>query len=190
MFDEWIGDTSKKPIPDLRQIIYYHGMSGVGNEQKWEVMWNLFINENDAQEKVKLMNGLAGIREPWILQKYIDLAWDEKYVRGQDYFSCLQNIAANPVGTEIVWSYVRNNWSKLVDRFGLNERYLGRLIPAITSSFSSKVKLDELVKFFNDNPEAGAGAAARKQALEKVKNNIKWVSENSLQIASWLKEQK
>lgn len=189
-FDEWIADTTKGPVPDLRQIIYYYGMSGVGNEQKWEIMWNVFINENDAQEKIKLMKGLAGIREPWILQKYIDLAWNEKYVRGQDYFSCLQNIAENPIGTEIVWTYVRNNWAKLVDRFGLNERYLGRMIPAITSSFSSNVKLDELNKFFNDNPEAGAGASARTQALEKVKNNIKWVTENSQQIANWLKEQK
>ncbi|KAL5285219.1 ENPEP.2 family protein [Megaselia abdita] len=189
-FDEWILDTTKRPVPDLRSIIYYYGMSTVGDEQKWEVMWNVFINENDAQEKVKLMKGLAGIREPWILQKFIDLAWNEKYVRGQDYFSCLQIIAENPIGTEIVWAYVRTNWSKLVNRFGLNERYLGRMIPSITSTFSSNVKLDELNKFFNDNPEAGAGASARKQALEKVKNNIKWVSENSPQIASWLQKHK
>lgn len=56
----------------------------------------------------------------------------------------MQNIAANNIGESIVWYYVRDNWEKMVDRFGLNERYLGRMIPSICGRFSTKTKLDEV----------------------------------------------
>lgn len=72
------------------------------------------------------------------------MAWDEKNVRGQDYFGCLSSISNNHIGEGIVWDYVRNNWEKLVQRFGLNERYLGRMIPSIVSSFSTEIKLEEV----------------------------------------------
>lgn len=72
------------------------------------------------------------------------MAWEESNVRGQDYFTCIQNIAANRAGENIVWDYVRENWPKLVNRFGLNERYLGRMIPSITGRFNTEVKLQEV----------------------------------------------
>lgn len=116
------------------------------------------------------------------------LAWDEKNVRGQDYFSCLSNIAANPIGEPLVWDYVRENWPKLVDRFTLNERYLGRLIPSISGGFSTKTKLDEMKEFFVKYPEAGAGAAARKEALQRIDNNIQWLANNERNVTKWLSE--
>lgn len=159
-----------------------------GSEKSWNVMWETFKNEIDSQEKLKLMKGLAGIKEPWILRKFVDLAWDEENVRGQDYIRCLTNIADNPIGNSIVWDHVRNNWDKLVARYGLNSRMLGRLITSITSSFSTQVKLDELTAFFEKYPDAGAGATSRKEANENLKNNMRWVDQNVGEINSWLTE--
>lgn len=121
---------------------------------------------------------------------YINLAWNESYVRGQDYFTCLQYIAQNRVGQPLVWDYVRENWPRLVNRFGINERYLGRMIPSITYRFSTQTKLDEMEAFFAKHAEAGAGTAARKEALENVKNNIKWVEQNLKPVGEWLQAQK
>lgn len=119
---------------------------------------------------------------------FVDLAANEEYVRRQDYFNCLQNIAANPAGNPIVWDYVRDNWLKLVERFGLNERYLGRMIPSITGRFASETRLEEMQEFFSKYPEAGAGAGPRQQALETVKYNIKWLELNKEKIANWLSQ--
>lgn len=116
------------------------------------------------------------------------LAWDEKHVRGQDYFSCLSNIAANPIGEPIVWEYVRENWEKLVGRFTLNERYLGRLIPSISGGFTSKTKLAEMEAFFKKYPDAGAGEAARKEALQRIEYNIQWLANNEQKVTKWLNE--
>lgn len=177
-----------KEIPDIRETVYYYGMMTSGNEESWNVMWNAFKIEMDSQEKVKLMKGLAGIKEPWILQKFVDLAWDEENVRAQDYIRCLRNIADNPIGNSIVWDHVRNNWDKLVARYGVNTRILGQLIPSITASFSTQVKMDELTAFFEKYPDAGAGVASRKEAIENLKNNMRWLQQNVGEINNWLTE--
>ena len=184
-------NVSDRPHPDLRSLVYYYGMKSVGTEKEWEIMWQLFVDEQDAVEKVKLMNGLAAVKESWILQKYIDLASDTEanYIRSQDYLTCLTYISQNPNGQSLVWEYVRENWPKLVDMYGIGERNLGRLIPSITTRFTTKTRLEEIQAFFAKYPEAGAGALSRKQALETVSNNIKWLEHNKSSIKSWLDKQ-
>jgi len=135
-FNTWLTTPTKRPNPDVRDTVYFFGMQSVGNQEIWETVWDLFVNEADASEKSKLMYGLSAVQEPWLLQRYISLAWNEEYVRGQDYFTCLTYISSNPMGESLVWDYVRENWPQLVARFGLNERYLGNLIPSITARFN------------------------------------------------------
>lgn len=100
----------------------------------------------------------------------------------------MANIASNRVGAGLVFDYVRANWPAMVDRFGLNERYFGNMIPAITSTFSTEMRLKEMKDFFAQYPEAGAGAMARKIALERVQNNIKWLETNSKSVSDWFNE--
>lgn len=191
-FRLWINSDraeTVRPSPDLRSLIYYHGMRSVGTETEWNKMFELFANEQDATEKVKLQSGLAAISQPWILRKLIDLASkDETYVRKQDYFSLMGSISGNRNGEGLVWDYVRDNWQVISDRFGLNERNLGRMIPTITSRFTTTSKLNEMKRFFEDFPNAGAGANARVQALEAVENNIKWLERNQEPIKDWLNQ--
>ncbi|XP_017039730.2 glutamyl aminopeptidase [Drosophila ficusphila] len=188
-FSNWLAKPEDRPNADVRETVYYYGIQSVGEQEVWDVVWELFVNESDASEKSKLMYGLSAVQTPWILKRYIDLAWNETYVRGQDYFTCLTYISANPAGESLVWDYVRENWQRLVDRFGLNERYLGNLIPSITARFSTQTKLEEMEQFFAKYPEAGAGTAARVRALETVKNNIVWLAENLEGVDAWLDKQ-
>ncbi|XP_059219771.1 glutamyl aminopeptidase [Stomoxys calcitrans] len=185
-FNKWLENPNERPHPDVRETIYYYGMFDSGDEEKWNKMWDLFVNEEDASEKAKLMYGLSAVQVPWILSRYIQLAWNPDNVRGQDYFTCLQYIAANPVGESLVWEYVREHWEDLVERFGLNERYLGSMIPTITGRFDTETKYEEMVYFFEKYPEAGAGTAARVRALENVKNNIAWLENNLAVVRYWL----
>lgn len=117
--------------------------------------------------------------------RYITRAVDEKNVRAQDFLKCLTVISKNPDGTSLVWDWVRENWEFLVNRYTLNDRYLGELIPSITSSFATKVKLDEIKAFFEKYPEAGAGAENRVKTLETVSKNIKWLNRNIKKLNAW-----
>lgn len=188
-FRAWLnGDPiTDRPHPDLRSLIYYHGMRSVGNEEDWNKVFEIFAKEQDASEKAKLQSGLAAIQDAVILTKYIDLASiNETYVRKQDYFTFLASVAGNRVGEMLVWDYVRMHWEDLVERFTLGERNLGRMIPSISSKFSSEIRLKEMEYFFAEYPNAGAGENARKQALENIQNNIKWLKDNKESVGDFL----
>lgn len=162
-------------------------MRSSGSEEIWNKMFELFANEQDASEKSKLQSGLSAVQDVIILEKYIELASkNEDYVRKQDYFSLLSSISGNRKGEPLVWDYVRTHWPELVERFGLNERNLGRMIPNISNKFTTEIRLKEMQNFFAEHPEAGAGANARKQALENIQNNIKWLKNNKNSIGIFL----
>lgn len=73
-----------------------------------------------------------------------------------------------------------------MDRYTLNDRYLGSLIPSITKTFATETRLEEMKAFFAKYPEAGAGAMNRAKALETVSNNIKWLAKNREKLDNWL----
>lgn len=187
IFKTWLDDPKDvRPHPDVREFIYKYGMSHLGKETEWDALFEKFINETNATEKLKLMRGLAAVRSSYLLNKYISIAVDEKYVRSQDTFGCLLSIARNPVGNPLVWDWVRENWEFLVKRYTLNDRYLGQLVPGIAAKFATEAKLMELKAFFEKYPEAGAGKAYRARAIETVANNIKWLKKNSAKLENWL----
>ncbi|CAG9785493.1 unnamed protein product [Diatraea saccharalis] len=189
MFLTWLNSHDTDNIvtieTDLRDLVYYYGMKSA-THQEWDKLWNIYLKEEDAQEQTKLRHALAAPRDTSILRKYLTLAWDEKNIRSQDYLNVVGYISNNPSGTALVWEDVRTRWTELVNRFTLNSRYLGNLIPSITDSFNTPLKLKEMEEFFEQYPEAGAGEASRRRALETVRNNIKWTDHNQASVLDWL----
>ncbi|BFF90743.1 glutamyl aminopeptidase [Drosophila madeirensis] len=187
-FNAWLQNptAANRPAPDLREIVYYYGMQQSTSEANWQKLFELFLAETDASEKLKLMYGLAGVQDAQLLFSFLELAGDESIVRSQDYFTLVQNIAGNPVGEPVVWDYYREQWPQLSARFGLTNRNFGRLIAQITKNFASQVKLEEVQQFFAKYPESGAGANSRLEAAETIKYNIEWLKRNTNDISDWL----
>lgn len=185
LFQEWLEDEAYIP-PNLRSLVYRYGMESQGDPLTWDKVFDRFLNEKNAQEKKKLLYGLARFKEPWVLHRFVQMAKNESNVRSQDYFSALRYISYNPVGTPIVWDFLQSEWSYLVDRFGLNDRYLGRMPKSITANFVTEFQLKQVREFFSQNPEAGAGERSRKQAIEGIQNNIKFLADHKNVIKDWL----
>ena len=186
LFSSWISDPTVYIHPDIRSLVYKYGMESTNETASWETMFQRYVEETNAQEKRKLLYGLASIKEPWVLQRFIKLANNETLVRSQDYFTALAYISRNPSGNGLVWNYIRAEWSALVERFGLDSRYLGRLPKTVTEGFTTEYQLNQVKTFFSANPEAGAGARARKQAVESIEDNIKWLDNHYHSIANWI----
>ncbi|KAJ8915223.1 hypothetical protein NQ315_015446 [Exocentrus adspersus] len=164
-FDTWIQNGTSLS-QDLRSLIYIYGMKNA-SEQTWDALLEVYKTETDASEKLKLINGLANVQNTTLLSRLIELCKNESIVRGQDYFSVMGYISGNTVGTPLVWDWVRANWEYLVERFTLNDRYLGSFIPTVTSSFATQQRLTEMQEFFALYPDAGAGTANRAKGIGK-----------------------
>ncbi|KAK7085111.1 hypothetical protein SK128_002659, partial [Halocaridina rubra] len=180
----WIQNPSYFIPPNTRSLVYKYGMEKAAFEE-WETMQERYATEVNAQEKSKLAVGLSSSKEDWITERWMALAKNESIVRGQDYLIMLSNIASNPWNTHIVWSFVKANWPYLVERFSLNNRYLGRMVKDVSTRFTSQNELDDLKEFFEKYPNAGSGARSRKQALEEIQKNVGWIDKHSEHLYEW-----
>ncbi|XP_022919418.2 glutamyl aminopeptidase-like [Onthophagus taurus] len=184
-FIDWLEGKTLRIRQDLREIVYPHGMKH-SNVEYWDHLFDRFAAEHDAGEKMRLLHGLASVRDPLYLSKLLELSKTEKYVRRQDYFTLITYIGSNPVGRPIVWDYIRENWLKIVERFTLNDRYLGTIITLTTNLFSTQTKIEEIHSFIAKYPDGGAGENARYLALEQVHNNIKWLRNYKETVENWI----
>ncbi|KAJ1206147.1 hypothetical protein NDU88_001556 [Pleurodeles waltl] len=185
-FYKWL---SGKSIPvNLRLLVYRYAMKNSGSEESWNYMFQQYQNTSLAQEKDKLMYGLASVNNITLLDRYLNYLYNTSLIKSQDLFTVLQYISQNKYGKVMAWDWVQLNWDFLVSRYTINDRNLGRLVSRITGTFNSDIQLWQLEHFFAKYPNAGAGATPRKQALETVKNNINWVKRNNEEIRLWLED--
>ncbi|XP_036619402.1 glutamyl aminopeptidase [Trichosurus vulpecula] len=183
LFMKWQEGTSQ-PV-NLRLLVYRYGMQNSGDEDSWNYMLSKYQTTTLAQEKEKLLYGLASVNNVTLLSRYLELLKDTELIKTQDVFTVIQYISYNSYGKYMAWDWIRLNWEYLVDRFTLNNRNLGRIV-TIAEPFNTEFQLWQIETFFNKYPEAGAGASARENVLETVKNNIEWLKLHRENIKEWL----
>lgn len=188
IFNKWIADSEYYIKPNIRSMVYKYGMQESNDPDAWEIMFSRYTQEINSQEKAKLLYGLSQVKEPWIIERFLVLAKNESNIRSQDYLTAISYISYNPIGNLLVWKFIQAEWPYLVDRFSINSRYLGRIPKSVTDEFATEFELEQVKGFFAKYPEAGAGTRSRKQALEEIGNNIKWLADHYDDIELWLSQ--
>lgn len=187
IFKKWIDGTISSVDVNLRLLVYRYGIKNSRSVQSWEIMFQKYLSATLAQEKDKLLYGLASVEDITLLNRLLEAAKNESIVRSQDVFTLVRYVSRNPYGKTMAWDWMTLNWDYLVNRYTINDRNLGRLPSRITSTYNTDLQLWKMEHFFALNPNAGAGQMPRKQALETVKNNIEWRKRNLDEIRDWLK---
>ncbi|XP_035530388.1 glutamyl aminopeptidase [Morone saxatilis] len=184
IFDQWIAGSTV--AVNLRLLVYRYGMKNLGTEEKWNIMFQRYKDSSLAQEKDKLLYGLASVENVTLLYKLLEATKDESVVRSQDLFTVVRYVSYNPLGQSMAWDWTTLNWDYLVNRYTINDRNLGRLLNRITTTYNTELQLWKMEHFFSQTPDAGAGEMPRQQALETVRNNIEWIRRNNEEIKQWL----
>lgn len=186
IFNQWIDGTTSSVSVNLRLLVYRYGMKRSGTEEKWNKMFQRYTEATLAQEKDKLLYGLASVDNVELLNKLLEATKNESIVRSQDLFTVVRYVSYNPKGQSMAWDWTTLNWDYLVGRYTINDRNLGRLLNSISTSYNTDLQLWKMEHFFKLTPNAGAGEMPRQQALETVKNNIEWMRRNQDEIKLWL----
>lgn len=186
IFDQWIDGSLSSVAVNLRLLVYRYGMKTSGTEDKWNIMFQRYKDTSLAQEKDKLLYGLASVEDVKLLHNLLEATKDESVVRSQDLFTVVRYVSYNPLGQSMAWDWSTLNWDYLVNRYTINDRNLGRLLNRITTTYNTELQLWKMQHFFSLTPDAGAGEMPRQQALETVKNNIAWIRRNENEIRVWL----
>ncbi|AWP16905.1 putative glutamyl aminopeptidase [Scophthalmus maximus] len=186
IFDRWIDGSLSSVAVNLRLLVYRYGMKNSGTEAKWNTMFQRYKVSSLAQEKDKLLYGLASVVNVKLLYKLLEAAKNEDVFRSQDLFTVVRYVSLNPLGESMAWDWTTLNWDYLVNRYTINDRNLGRLLNRITTNYNTELQLWKMEHFFSLTQNAGAGEMPRQQALERVRNNIEWIRRNRNEIRGWL----
>lgn len=183
LFEAWLNGSESVPV-NLRLLVYRYGMQNSGNEAAWNYTLEQYQKTSLAQEKEKLLYGLASVKDVTLLARYLEMLKDPNIIKTQDVFTVIRYISYNSYGKSMAWNWIQLNWDYLVNRFTINDRYLGRIV-TIAEPFNTELQLWQMQSFFAKYPNAGAGAKPREQVLETVKNNIEWLKLNRKSISEW-----
>ncbi|CAK9820849.1 Glutamyl aminopeptidase [Anthophora plagiata] len=173
---------------DVRSVVYTFGLVTVSNDAGsiFEDVSRLMVKQNDAQERERLMIGLTGIQDKDTLNRFVSKATDETFIRKQDFATVLIKIAANPIGLDIAWNFVRSRWEALLLKYEANEYIMGRIVCAIVSLFKDRQKLQEATQFFLNQPDLKVTENSKRNAIEEIENSIYWLDTNVRNIDRWL----
>uniref|UniRef100_A0A672QLV4 Aminopeptidase n=1 Tax=Sinocyclocheilus grahami TaxID=75366 RepID=A0A672QLV4_SINGR len=190
-YRQWMKNPDSNPIPTNLKITVYCNAIAAGGVEEWDFGWQMFKNSTIAAEAEKLLYGLSCTKEPWLLNRYLEFTIEPNLVRKQDVAFAIVYISGNVIGQPLVWDFVRANWEHLTKDYDDGSFFFGRLIRGITRKFSTEFDLQQLQRFKEDIAASSFsfGTQAIEQAIEQTKANIKWVSENKVQVMNWLIEQ-
>jgi len=109
-------------------------------------------------------------------------------VRIQDKPGMLAAVWSSPLGREMTWTFLKQNWKFFVKTYGQG----GHLFPRIISpaeSFNSKKYAADIRKFFSAHPVSSA-ARTVEQVIEQIISNADWTLRDFKHIEKWLREKK
>ena len=167
--------------PDLRGVVFALAAQS-GGKDVYDQIWGLEGETDLAEEKIRLLMSLTRFQQPELLNSTLADSLSAK-VRSQDSITLVAGVAANPKGRDLAWEFVKDNWAEFDRRYGGGGFGLMRLV-SICSHFNSQEKADEVDSFFAEHPTPAAERTIR-QALERVRLNIKWLEQNRQELTDW-----
>ncbi|XP_016915887.1 glutamyl aminopeptidase-like [Apis cerana] len=183
----FLQNVNHEPLPvDIRSIVYSYGLFTRDVASIYKNMSQRLKMEQDVQEKERMMIGLTGVLDKDILKRYLTQALDEKFIRKQDFATLLMKIALNPMGLDVAWNFVKENWMKLREKYNTNDYILGKLTCGILSLFKDRKKLEEARRFFLKKNDLKITMSMKRNTIEDIENNIDWMDTNMQMIEQWL----
>ncbi|MEC8857218.1 MAG: ERAP1-like C-terminal domain-containing protein, partial [Chloroflexota bacterium] len=167
--------------PHLRGVVFALAAQS-GGKDVYDQLWQLDGETDLAEEKIRLLMSLSRFQQPELLSAALNDSLSDK-VRSQDSITLVASVAANPKGRDLAWQFVKNNWAEFDRRYGGGGFGLMRLV-SICSHFNSQEKADEVDSFFAEHPVPAAERTIR-QALERIRLNIKWLEQNRQEMTDW-----
>ena len=167
--------------PDLRGVVFSLAAQA-GDRTTYNQLWDLEERTSLQEEKIRLLLATSRFQDVGLLNETLERALSSR-VRSQDTITVVGGVAANPKGRQPAWEFVKNNWGEFDRRYGGGGFGLMRLV-SICSSFTTDEQRADVENFFTEHPAPAAERTIR-QALERVRLNIRWLEHNRPALNDW-----
>ena len=175
-------DDAANVRPDIRSIVFSLAAKQ-GDGGTYESLWELKRNAPSQEEEVRLLAALTQFEQPGLVN---GTRWNGRWVtrcgrRTRSRWWCGRQ--GTRVGRDLTWEFVKENWGEFDRRYGDGGFQIMRLA-SITSGFTTRERLEDVERFFRDNPTPSADMSIR-QSLERVRLNVAWLERNARALAEW-----
>jgi puromycin-sensitive aminopeptidase len=168
--------------PDIRGAVF--GLAGqTGNRATYDQLWKLEKEATLQEEKMRLLMAVTRFSDPELLLETLKRSLSSD-VRSQDTVFVVTAVGSNRRGRDLAWEFVKDNWPEFDRRYGSGGFGLMRMV-SICGNFASSEKLADVETFFTEHPAPAAERTIR-QALERVRLNIRWLERNREEVGAWL----
>ena len=167
--------------PDLRGIVFSLAAQA-GDRATYDQLWELEERTRLQEEKIRLLLAMSRFQDVGLLNDTLESSLSSR-VRSQDTITVVASVAANPKGRQPAWDFVKNNWAEFDRRYGGGGFGLMRLV-SICNSFTTDEQRADVENFFAENPAPAAERTIR-QALERMRLNIRWLEQNGPALNAW-----
>ena len=178
LFAAYQNDTANVR-PDLRGVVFSL-VAQAGDRAVYDRMWELERAAELHEEKIRFLISMARFQQEELLRETLDRALTDD-VRLQDTIFVVSAVAANNRGRNLAWDFLKEKWEEFDRRYGGGGFGLMRLV-AITNSFTTNEKRDDVAAFFEAHPTPAAERTIR-QALERIALNVAWLNRNRDELA-------
>ena len=120
--------------PDLRGVVFSLAAQA-GDRTTFEQLWELEGKATLQEEKIRLLLAMSRFQDTGLLNETLERSLSNR-VRSQDTITVVAGVAANPVGREPAWGFVKSNWGEFDRRYGGGGFGLMRLV-SICNSFTT-----------------------------------------------------
>ena len=143
-----------------------------GNEKTYNKLLSLYKKSTSQEEKIRFLMAMCNFKQKNLLLKTLALSLTPE-VRSQNIRVPIMGVSANIYGSDILWPWLKNNWKKLVRRFGVGNPLANRIVASIGSVIDDKQEKD-VRKFFKRMPLPGTERVIE-QTLERVRIRSKFL---------------
>jgi puromycin-sensitive aminopeptidase len=178
------GITDKKnPVPaDLRGIVYdmVARNGGVGEYTK---LVRMYKGAALSEEKNRVGRALGSFKQAAFLKKTLLFSLS-KDVRPQDSVRMIAGVMVNPLGLDLAWGFIKDNWKQLFERYAAGRELSYLLAPMELSSDLRHAK--EIAAYMKRHPAPGTERTVQ-QILEHIYSNAAWLARDKKALAHFLK---
>ncbi|XP_065722166.2 aminopeptidase Ey isoform X2 [Drosophila suzukii] len=187
-FSRWRSEPNpdeNNPIPiNFRSSVYCAAIK-YGTDEDWDFLWSRYKNSNVGTEKQVILGTLGCSREVWILQRYLERAFNPKGgIRKQDSSLSFQAVASREVGVLLAKKYLIDNVDLIHKYYYPQTRSMSRFFSQLSEQVITKSDLNGFRAFVNNSRQYLKGLSQTiQQSLEIMLTNVQWMERNYHQFS-------
>uniref|UniRef100_A0A8C3L6S1 Aminopeptidase n=1 Tax=Chrysolophus pictus TaxID=9089 RepID=A0A8C3L6S1_CHRPC len=135
-FSKWQKSNGTLRLPaDVKTAVY---IVGAQTSEGWDFLLSKYQHHSFSVDKDKIASALSLTRNKDKLQWLMEEGLRGDIIKTQDFPYIIVSVARNPSGYHLAWTFLRENWEKLIEKFELGSSSIAGIVTGRCGCISLK----------------------------------------------------